>query len=284
MIGQRIRARRNELGLTLQQLADRVDCAKGYLSMIETGRRPAPSEEMLARLESALLLEAGQLVASARWASTPPEVRERVEAMEARDRRARALAKSLLEAGRDLDALLANGELRRLVEDQAANIDAPTPLRYSIPVINQVAAGYPRHFTDLDYPARVADEYIGCPDVADPQAFAARVVGDSMEPDYREGDLVVFSPDAATPDGADCFVRLEPDHETTFKRVYFEGADRGLIRLQPLNPTYGARLVRREQVAGVYAAVFVMRRVPNGGAAGGGASSAAGRSRDEHAK
>lgn len=62
------------------------------------------------------------------------------------------------------------------------------------------------------------------------------------------------------PDGSDCFVRLEPDHDTTFKRIYT--ADEGeLIRLQPINPVYEPSMLPREQVSGIYRAAFVMRRV-----------------------
>jgi repressor LexA len=127
-------------------------------------------------------------------------------------------------------------------------------------VINSIAAGYPAEFTDLDYPASIADEYIACPDVTDPDAFAARVVGDSMAPQYGEGEIVVFSPALPTPSGSDCFVRLDPDNETTFKRVYYEDDGR-TIRLQPLNNAYPPRLVPREHVTGIYAAAYVMRKV-----------------------
>lgn len=133
----------------------------------------------------------------------------------------------------------------------------------SLPLINRVAAGYPREFTDLGYPARVADEYVRCPDISDPDAFAARVVGDSMQPRYEEGDVVVFSPLRQVTDGCDCFARLEPDHETTFKRVYFETDDGGreLVRLQPLNSAFAPRVLEREQVAALYAAVSVIKKV-----------------------
>lgn len=139
----------------------------------------------------------------------------------------------------------------------------PLALPVEVPVINRVAAGYPRAFTDLGYPARVADEYVRCPDLCDPDAFAARVVGDSMQPGYLEGDIVIFSPARPVTSGMDCFARLEPDHETTFKRVFFERGPRGeeLIRLQPLNAAYPARVVDREQVAGLYAAVGFQRAV-----------------------
>ena len=140
-------------------------------------------------------------------------------------------------------------------------MDAVLPLE--VPLINRVAAGYPREFTDLGYPARVAAEYVRCVDVGDADAFAARVVGDSMLPEYREGDIVVFSPAREVKSGMDCFARIEPDQESTFKRVYVERGSEGeeLIRLQPLNPAYPARLLRREDVAGLYAAVSVTRVV-----------------------
>jgi SOS-response transcriptional repressor LexA len=107
-----------------------------------------------------------------------------------------------------------------------------------------------------------------------------------MEPEYGEGDVVVFSPAAPVTDGCDCFVRLERDGESTFKRVFFEGErgsaaeDRcaspgtaagdsgqrasgegvcgggGLIRLQPLNPQFASRVVAREAVSGLYRAVW----------------------------
>lgn len=134
-----------------------------------------------------------------------------------------------------------------------------------VPIINKVAAGYPADFTDLGYPAGIADDTIVCPDVHDPDAFAARVVGESMAPDYREGDVVVFSPLADVVDGCDCYARLEPDHEATFKRVFFERDDGGdeptRIRLVPLNPKYPVKTYPREQVAGLYRAVWSLRRV-----------------------
>ena len=183
-----------------------------------------------------------------------------------------------------LDAAYLSGELAKLVDQispppvNAANVhgrfgagsglrgDAivPVPLPLEVPLINSVAAGYPTEFTDLGYPARVADEYVRCPDVHDPDAFAARVVGDSMEPIYFEGDIVVFSPLKALASGQDCFARIEPDHSTTFKRVFFEKNPAGheVIRLQPLNNRYPPSVYLREQVAGLYAAVSVIRKIP----------------------
>ncbi|MCA9306748.1 MAG: S24 family peptidase [Phycisphaerales bacterium] len=274
-VGQLIKDRRRALGLTLKDIADRVGCTRGYLSSIENDRREhPPSRGMLDRLEEALGLERGRLVSLGEWQSTPDEVRRRVIDLEAQQHLSQRLVELLAKDG--VDASFRSGELRRLVERLSAgggerSIDLIGVLPTQVPLINKVIAGYPREFTDLGYPARVADEYVSVPGVSDADAFAARVVGDSMNPEYAEGDIVVFSPRADALDGSDCFVRLERDEETTFKRVYFErdGEDREVIRLQPLNSAYPPRAVLREEVAGVYAAVYVVRAVVGGGRRGG---------------
>jgi SOS-response transcriptional repressor LexA/transcriptional regulator with XRE-family HTH domain len=146
--------------------------------------------------------------------------------------------------------------------DVSVDVTGPASGRRPIPIVNKVSAGYPSDFTDLSYPPRVADAYVSAPGVDDPDAFAARVSGDSMAPKYGEGDIVVFSPAAAWKDGADCFVRFD-DGQTTFKRVYAErdAAGREVLRLQPRNDRYRPRVLLREEVTGVYRAVSVYRAV-----------------------
>ncbi|MEE9211199.1 MAG: LexA family transcriptional regulator [Phycisphaeraceae bacterium] len=292
-VGQIIRHRREGLGLTLTAVAQAVGTTKSYLSMIENHRtaRP-PSRQVLEALERALGIGGGELTRAADWQNTPDPVRQQYEQVADAARRGRELAAWLRDSTRprpdgakSLDTLFQTGELSRRITatlgptavdparvgewcdaiddltNQVFDNLGKVPVRFRVPLINKVAAGYPTGFTDLDYPARVADRYVTCPDLADPQAFAAVVVGQSMLPEYREGDVVVFSPDAEVTDGCDCFVRLEPDHETTFKRVFFDEEDEGLIRLQPLNRVFPPRTVDREQVAGLYRAVWRLQKL-----------------------
>ncbi len=266
-LGQYLKNHRTERKMTLQALADTVGCHKSYLSQIENGKTTgAPSTALLARLEDALRLEPGILVKMSSFESMPEPVRREVRDLAEARNAGRRLAE--LVRAQSLDDVWASGELQSLV-DRLAGDSAPRAnveliaLPVQVPVINSVAAGYPREFTDLGYPARVADDHVRVPDVSDPDAFAARVVGDSMSPQYEQGDIIVFSPELSAIDGDDCFVRLERDAETTFKRVYFEreGEDAVRIRLQPLNSRYGPRVVDREEVAGLYVAVRVIRSV-----------------------
>ncbi|MBI1335862.1 MAG: helix-turn-helix domain-containing protein [Phycisphaera sp.] len=278
-IGQIVRERREALGLTLSALAEEVGSTKSYLSMIENHRvANPPSRPLVAALERALRIKDGELSRAADWHLTPAKVKKEIARLSDRADAGRKLARWLADSAkrrgdgaRSLDELFRTGELEdRIVAALGSDdpdtptrprnsLDAFVPVHIHVPLINNVAAGYPTGFTDLDYPAQVADEYVSCPDLGDPTAFAARVVGDSMMPDYREGDVVIFSPQAKVADGNDCFIRLEPHHETTFKRVYFEGG--GLIRMQPLNPRFAPRTVERTDVAGLYRAVWRMQQL-----------------------
>src|SRR5699024_4358368 len=144
---------------------------------------------------------------AASWQATPESVKARFEQVAQRARQGEDFAKWLKAStsrrgggGKNLDKLYRSGQLSRRVNDilnegeaDAVPLAADVRVRYRVPLINQVAAGYAMNFTDLDYPTRIADEYVNCPDLVDPNAFAARVVGESMHPDYREGDIIVFS-------------------------------------------------------------------------------------------
>ncbi len=278
-----LRHARESRGITLAQLAGEVGCAKSYLSALENGQRPPPADDITEKLERALGLLPMQLLDVARvergLTAGGPALKQQLEALSSSREAATQLSR-LLESVRttpgahgtpgqpaSLDALYASGELHRLVDRIAPRSDTPNitpvPLGRAIPVINKVAAGYPAEFTDLSYPARIADDYVRHPDITDPDAFAARIVGDSMTPNYIEGDIVIFSPSKPIVDGSDCFARLEPDHESTFKRIYFEASKDGdpHIRLQPINNAYPPRTLPRENVAGLYAAAAVIRSI-----------------------
>lgn len=257
-LGSILRSRREELGLTQEIVAAKVDISKPYLSNIETGKtKNPPSDGVLRSLERSLNFRPGKLTEIAHLERTPRDIREQYEMFAAELDRLRGIIRTL-GGPQSSDAPAGEGEdvapRRGARDDLAAGV--------VIPVINKVAAGYPQNFTDLDYPAGVADEYIRCPDVHDSQAFAAHVVGDSMEPDYRQGDLVVFSPNTTVRNGDDCFVRFEEGEGTTFKRIYLDAE--GTIRLQPLNRTYPAQTYPREKITGLWPALLRIQRIRQG--------------------
>ena len=282
-LGQKIRKRRRRLGLTLEDLAVRAGISKPYLSLIETGRvSNPPGDEKLQRLEITLEFRVGELLTQAHLQRTPKDVRAILHRyIKGFDRdikspvlklgaaRTGGRTSSFADTGdskaadilpTNLDAAYLSGLLHQIADQRASNVERIST--NVVPVINKVSAGYPSDFTDLSYPAKVADDYIACPDLQDPDAFAARVFGDSMATKYREGDIVIFSPAAAPNNGNDCFVRFD-DGQTTFKRVFFDADETGetKIRLQPRNERYPSKTLDASQITGIWKAVYKYQRV-----------------------
>jgi phage repressor protein C with HTH and peptisase S24 domain len=250
-LGQIIRKKREQLNLTLDEVSNRISFSKPYLSTIETGKvKNPPGDELLTRLEKILEFEPGLLLHIAHIEGLPADVRQEYESAEAESQKWRQVIKNLI------DKKTNASRLSKLLAESDLNIEQdrlPLAAGRLVPVINKVSAGYPSDFNDLDYPVGIADDYIRCPDMHDPNAFAVRVVGDSMEPKFREGDIVIFSPAAEVHNGDDCFVRFAMPHETTFKRVFFESENK--IRLQPRNEEYSPTIVDGKRINGLYRAV-----------------------------
>jgi len=256
-LGQIIRQKREQLNLTLDDVSSRVRFSKPYLSTIETGKvKNPPSDELLTKLEKVLGFEPGLLLHLAHMERMPSDIRQKYESAETENQKWRQVAKNLMAKKVGLN------RLKKVLADRKLYIEPkklPLAAGRLVPVINKVSAGYPRDFDDLDYPVGIADDYIRCPDLHDPNAFAVRVVGDSMEPKFREGDIVIFSPAAEVHNGDDCFVRFATPHETTFKRVFFEPDNK--IRLQPRNENYSPTVVDGKRVNGLYRAVVKHERL-----------------------
>lgn len=232
-----------DVRVALQRLIDRGKGAAGNAGEVGRGN-PAEAEHAVMTPPAAPLLTATPAVKLKAKPAGP----------------ASGVARSPLGGGISLDDAYLSGVLHDLVDKSSTNVEGVRT--NAVPVINKVSAGYPKDFTDMNYPPRMADEYVACPDVFDKDAFAARVSGDSMTPKYVEGDIVVFSPAAGWREGNDCFVRFD-DGQTTFKRVFMEKDDASgtVLRLQPRNERYRPQVVPSEKISGLYKAVYQYRRV-----------------------
>jgi len=256
-LGQIIRNKRESLSLTLDEVSHRVGFSKPYLSTIETGKvKNPPSDDLLTKLERVLEFEQGLLLHIAHLERMPSDIRESYESREAENEKLRQFLKRLMKSKSSTRGLKA------MVTKSGVNMEpekGPLAAGRLVPIINKVVAGYPAEFNDLDYPVGVADDYVRCPDLHDPNAFAVRVVGDSMEPKFFEGDIVVFSPAAEVHNGDDCFVRFKMPHETTFKRVFFESGKQ--VRLQPRNESYSPSVVDGKRIDGIYRATIKYQKL-----------------------
>jgi repressor LexA len=255
-LGQIIRDKREELRLTLDEVSHRVGFSKPYLSTIETSKvKNPPSDELLTKLERVLEFKPGLLLHIAHLERMPSDIRHEYEQREAENQKLRRIVKKIKDKKGD-------GGIAALLRDADINVEGDKIALSAgrlVPIINKVAAGYPAEFDDLDYPVGIADDYVRCPDLHDPNAFAVRVVGDSMEPRFTEGDIVVFSPALDVRNGDDCFIRFTTPHETTFKRVFFESENK--IRLQPRNESYSPTIIDGKRINGIYRAVIKYQRL-----------------------
>lgn len=143
-----------------------------------------------------------------------------------------------------------------------------SPPPYGIPVVNRAPAG---DVIDYNHDQGAAAEYhdpwqfIDRGMVSDPDAYAVIVVGDSMEPGFREGDHIIFTP---VVEGRPS--RQPKPGQVVFIRFSGESKHVGccLARWRPMedgswllakdNPAYRPKKVRPEEVARM--GIFVEHR------------------------
>lgn len=68
-----------------------------------------------------------------------------------------------------------------------------------------------------------------------PNAFALRVVGDSMEPKIADGVIVIIDPSRQYKHGSIVLAKRTSDQEATLKQLWYDGT---VPKLRPLNPRY----------------------------------------------
>jgi phage repressor protein C with HTH and peptisase S24 domain len=137
-----------------------------------------------------------------------------------------------------------------------------------VPIINGISASRFVEKTNLDYPPGFADRYVPAP-TDDPDAFAMVVDGDCMEPDYRRGELVIFSPlevqRYGPQNGKDYAIQMDAQaaNESSFKRLFTDKENPAIFYFRCINPKYKTNeKVQRERVIRLARAIWVSRPPP----------------------
>jgi phage repressor protein C with HTH and peptisase S24 domain len=104
-----------------------------------------------------------------------------------------------------------------------------------IPLIGLAQAGGEGFFDDGGFPVGGGWDEIGLPDIGDPHAYALEIAGESMEPVFRDGDIVIVSPGAPIRRGDRVVVRTQRG-EVMAKELKRQSARR--IDLRSLNPAH----------------------------------------------
>jgi phage repressor protein C with HTH and peptisase S24 domain len=107
-----------------------------------------------------------------------------------------------------------------------------------VPLIGLAQAGGEGYFDDGGYPVGGSWDEVALPEIADPNAYALEISGESMEPVFRDGDLVIVSPSAPIRRGDRVVVRTLRG-EVMAKQLARRSARR--VELKSLNPEHPDR-------------------------------------------
>ncbi len=121
------------------------------------------------------------------------------------------------------------------LEDFARLVARKQPLRMRIPLIGLARAGGEGFFDDAGFPAGSGWEDVEVPGLTDENAYALRITGESMQPVYRDGDIIVVSPNTQTRVGDRVVARLK-NGEVMAKELRRRTATE--ITLASLNPAH----------------------------------------------
>jgi len=103
---------------------------------------------------------------------------------------------------------------------------------HKIPIISWVQAGDWKDVFD-PYQPGFAEDWVLTTETNHPNAFALLVQGDSMEPEFLEGDIVTVDPGRDAINGS--YVIAKNGEEATFKQLVIDGSN---VYLKPLNARY----------------------------------------------
>ncbi len=117
--------------------------------------------------------------------------------------------------------------------------------RQRVPVIGYAQAGAEGYFDDAGYPTGRGWDMIDLPTIGDGGDYALQITGDSMEPVYRQGDVIVVSPGAGLEPG-DRVVLKTRSGEVMAKELVRRNARR--IELRSVNVSHPDRTFTPREV------------------------------------
>ncbi|MDZ7918495.1 XRE family transcriptional regulator [Rhodoferax sp.] len=125
---------------------------------------------------------------------------------------------------------------------ETGNIETAPEIKGTVPLISWVQAGHWNDVIDNLHPGE--GERIHTTYRVRKHTYALRVRGDSMEPKFPEGAILIVEPDESPEPGAFVIVRHNGG-EATFKQLVVEG---NAMYLKPLNPRYPIMEVKPDAV------------------------------------
>ena len=157
-----------------------------------------------------------------------------------------SLAKVLDATGASLETFTS------LVTGSSRASSAARPPR-RIPLLGLAQAGGDGYFDDAGFPVGGSWDEVSLPEIGDPNAYALEISGDSMEPVFRDGDMVVVSPMAPIRRG-DRVVARTWAGEVMAKQLARRSAKR--VELKSLNPAHRDRSFDLTEIAWLHRIIW----------------------------
>jgi phage repressor protein C with HTH and peptisase S24 domain len=157
-----------------------------------------------------------------------------------------SIAKILAATGESLEAFvgLARGEATAKPGSLRMSDGLRRRMR-PVPLLGLAQAGVGGFFDDGGFPAGQGWDEIAFPGASDEAAYALEVAGDSMLPLYRDGDVIIVSPNAQTRRG-DRIVVKTTEGEVMAKILKRKTTT--LLELASLNPAHPDRTVASRDI------------------------------------
>jgi phage repressor protein C with HTH and peptisase S24 domain len=115
-----------------------------------------------------------------------------------------------------------------------------------VPVIGLAQAGAGGYFDDAGLPVGEGWDEAVFPGIGDEPVYALEITGDSMQPLYRDGDMIIVSPTAQIRRGDRVVVRTV-DGEVMAKELKRRTAK--TVELASMNPDHQDRVLQQSEVA-----------------------------------
>jgi|GEM_PF-684047 len=279
----RLKNLRTQLGWSQKRLATELGVSENYVGMLEGGREPGSSLERLfgliesrhtLRQEAApphLAMRAARLAKGLSFADLAKLTRYNAGVLQAVEEGQGQASEKMIEAicralHLEKDALMSGSDEPVVREATNGTYGAKPPVvaapgvgtpRY-VPLISMAQAGTlsGNNFTDGGYTHEGALAF----DVTDHRAFALTIRGDSMAPQYTEGDVAVVYPSWTPRSGDLVIARLtEAAGGDVLFKIYTPRDSGRRVMLTSYNAAYPAMELTREELAWCYPVVAVTK-------------------------
>ena len=235
VFGKKIHELRKAKGMTLEELANRIDSCKGYISGIETCTRRPPSDKVVRKLAKIFGVNKKLLLRLAHIDKIPEDLRQELQ------------NSTILTPKKVIDSL--DGDLSTIIaekEGRRKKSHVPFPAGY-VPIINNEEGCFPGNFDEFQKLWENTSESIQFNLAGTSVAFGIRMPDSSMIRKrgvfFPQDSIVLFSPVKRLQSGSYIFVVYRTEHGLSTVFRFLKDCTRSKIHLIPLNSRYRKEII-----------------------------------------